>query len=75
MTIPREDLYDRIKRYWDADAPKAAFFDHANVLDDGVYRWAMHVNRPEFDQILLDNARRKGADVSLLLPAAAAVTP
>jgi flavin-dependent dehydrogenase len=48
---------------WDADEPKAAFFDHANVLDDGVYRWAMHVNRPEFDQILINHAESLGVDV------------
>lgn len=48
---------------WDDKDPKAAFFDHANVLDDGVYRWSMHVNRAEFDHILLDHAADVGVDV------------
>lgn len=48
---------------WDADQPKVAFFDHANWLEDGVYRWAMHVNRSEFDHILLDHAASEGVDV------------
>lgn len=48
---------------WDAKQPKAAFFDHANVLDDGVHRWAMHVNRPVFDKILIEHAGSLGVDV------------
>jgi flavin-dependent dehydrogenase len=48
---------------WDDQAPKVAFFDHANYLADGVPRWAMHVNRAEFDHILLDHAAATGADV------------
>jgi flavin-dependent dehydrogenase len=57
-----------VKKYggvfnWDADAPRVAFFDHANWADDGVHRWAMHVNRSEFDHILLDHAAESGVDV------------
>ncbi len=57
-----------VKKYggvfnWEADAPRVAFFDHANWANDGVYRWAMHVNRSEFDQILLDHAGDSGVDV------------
>jgi flavin-dependent dehydrogenase len=48
---------------WDEDKPKVAFFDHANYVADGVYRWAMHVNRSEFDQILLDHAADEGVEV------------
>jgi len=57
-----------VKKYggifnWDADAPRVAFFDHANWANDGVHRWAMHVNRSEFDHILLDHAADSGVDV------------
>ena len=48
---------------WDDDEPKVAFFDHANWADDGVHRWAMHVNRAEFDHILLDHAAECGVEV------------
>lgn len=48
---------------WDPDAPRVMFFEHHSWLRDGVNRWAMHVNRPEFDQILLEHARECGADV------------
>ncbi len=57
-----------VKKYggifnWGDPAPHITFFDHANYLDDGVHRWAMHVNRPEFDQILLDHAADSGVHV------------
>jgi flavin-dependent dehydrogenase len=57
-----------VKKYggvfnWEDGDPKVAFFDHANWVDDGVHRWAMHVNRAEFDHILLDHAAESGVDV------------
>ncbi len=48
---------------WDAERPAVTFFDQPNWLEDGVHRWAIHVDRAEFDQILLDNARDQGAEV------------
>jgi flavin-dependent dehydrogenase len=48
---------------WDNKGPSTAFFDHANFLNDGVHRWAVHANRPEFDQILLEHARSLGVEV------------
>ncbi|MFF9620421.1 NAD(P)/FAD-dependent oxidoreductase [Streptomyces griseosporeus] len=57
-----------VKKYggvfqWRGEQPHVAYFDHPNVVRDGVDRWAMHVNRAEFDKILLDHARDCGADV------------
>ncbi len=57
-----------VKKYggifrWDAASPSTAFFDHANWLGDGVHRWAMHVDRAEFDDILLRHAAERGAEV------------
>lgn len=57
-----------VKKYggifkWDPDNPSIAFFDHANWLGDGVHRWAMHVDRAEFDHILLRHAADCGAEV------------
>jgi flavin-dependent dehydrogenase len=46
-----------------ADQPNVAYFDHANWANDGVYRWAMHVDRAEFDHILLDHAESLGVEV------------
>ncbi|NUU22370.1 MAG: FAD-dependent oxidoreductase, partial [Streptomycetaceae bacterium] len=43
--------------------PLTAFFDGRHVERDGVPRWAMHVNRSEFDEILLRHAESVGADV------------
>lgn len=48
---------------WDKKQPSVTFFDHANWLEDGVHRWALHVDRYEFDKILLDHARDQQADV------------
>ena len=57
-----------VKKYggifkWDPASPSTAFFDHANWLGDGVHRWAMHVDRAEFDDILLRHAVDCGAEV------------
>jgi len=48
---------------WEPGRPSVAFFDHGPFEEDGVYRWTMHVNRAEFDHILLDHAADVGADV------------
>ena len=57
-----------VKKYggvysWDHRQPRVAFFDHTNVLADGVYRWTVHVDRPRFDHILLDHAADSGVEV------------
>lgn len=57
-----------IKKYggiyqWDTDRPFVGFFEHADYLTDGVYRWSVHVNRAEFDTVLLDHAESSGAHV------------
>ncbi|AOT59432.1 NAD(P)/FAD-dependent oxidoreductase [Streptomyces rubrolavendulae] len=48
---------------WRGRDPHVAFFDHANTVRDGAHRWAIHVNRSEFDKILLDHAAELGAEV------------
>ncbi|WP_330182268.1 tryptophan 7-halogenase [Nocardia sp. NBC_01503] len=48
---------------WDTERPFVGFFDHSDYLADGVYRWSMHVNRAEFDTVLLDHAEDSGAHV------------
>ncbi|MBB5935461.1 NAD(P)/FAD-dependent oxidoreductase [Streptomyces zagrosensis] len=48
---------------WRGDEPHVAFFDHTNTVRDGVHRWAVHVNRADFDKILLDHAAETGAEV------------
>jgi 2-polyprenyl-6-methoxyphenol hydroxylase-like FAD-dependent oxidoreductase len=47
---------------WDPgeDPLYTRFFDHDAYDRDGVQRWAMHVNRSEFDQILFEHARDLG---------------
>lgn len=45
------------------EVPMVAYFDHRNVLQDGVHRFAIHVNRSEFDDILLKHAADLGVDV------------
>ncbi len=45
---------------WNPERPAATFFDHHVWQKDGVHRWSMHVNRAEFDQILLEHARSLG---------------
>jgi flavin-dependent dehydrogenase len=46
-----------------AETPMVGFFDHRSVMEDGVFRWSMHVNRAEFDHILLDHAADLGVEV------------
>ncbi|MFG3618293.1 NAD(P)/FAD-dependent oxidoreductase [Nocardia sp. NPDC047654] len=48
---------------WDTDRPFVGFFEHADYLADGVYRWSVHVNRAEFDTVLLEHAESCGAHV------------
>jgi flavin-dependent dehydrogenase len=48
---------------WDSKGPEVAYFDHPSYMHDGVPRWAVHVNRSEFDHILLDHAADCGVDV------------
>ncbi|MDX8048552.1 NAD(P)/FAD-dependent oxidoreductase [Lentzea sp. BCCO 10_0798] len=45
------------------ETPMVAFFDQPNYLKDGVHRFAIHVNRSEFDDILLKHAADVGVDV------------
>ncbi|NJK32632.1 MAG: NAD(P)/FAD-dependent oxidoreductase [Deltaproteobacteria bacterium] len=57
-----------VKKYggyyaWDPAQPWATYFEHEQHENDGFYRWAIHVNRAEFDQILLDHAAASGAEV------------
>ncbi len=57
-----------VKKYggifnWDVSGPSITFFDHINWVRDGVHRWAMHVDRADFDKILLDHARDEGVTV------------
>jgi flavin-dependent dehydrogenase len=46
-----------------SEHPWSTYFDVALHDMDGHYRWSIHCNRPEFDQILLDHARDSGAEV------------
>jgi flavin-dependent dehydrogenase len=46
-----------------SERPWSTYFDVALHDMDGHYRWSIHCNRPEFDQILLDHARDSGAEV------------
>ncbi|MFG1791882.1 NAD(P)/FAD-dependent oxidoreductase [Nocardia sp. NPDC049149] len=48
---------------WDNDRPFVSLFEHADYLVDGVNRWSIHVNREEFDTVLLDHAEDSGAHV------------
>lgn len=48
---------------WNDGDPAVSFFEHANWERDGILRWAIHVNRAEFDSILLDHARDLGVEV------------
>jgi len=57
-----------VKKYggyyaWDIENPAATLFEHHNWERDGAYRWAIHCNRAEFDQILLEHAGEAGASV------------
>lgn len=48
---------------WDDGRPNVGFFDHSAYEEDGVHRWTAHVNRSEFDHILLNHAIECGAAV------------
>src|SRR5262249_125208 len=49
---------------WDPEGPPAAtFFDAEAAARDGTPRWAVHVNRSEFANILLGHAQDLGVDV------------
>lgn len=48
---------------WNPDRPATTFFEHHHHLVDGAYRWAIHCNRADFDQILLEHARSLGVEV------------
>ncbi|WP_221349881.1 NAD(P)/FAD-dependent oxidoreductase [Streptomyces beigongshangae] len=48
---------------WDPKQPSVALFDQAPFERDGVRRWTMHVDRAEFDHILLDHAADVGVEV------------
>ncbi len=48
---------------WDGVRPWATLFEHEGHLRDGYLRWAFHVNRAMFDQILLDHAADCGVHV------------
>jgi 2-polyprenyl-6-methoxyphenol hydroxylase-like FAD-dependent oxidoreductase len=45
------------------DTPFASVFDLEAAARDGVPRWSIHVNRSEFDDILLRHAADSGVDV------------
>lgn len=48
---------------WEKDRPAITRFDHLEYKRDGVPRWSVHVDRAEFDQILLEHAASLGAEV------------
>ncbi|SCL15124.1 NAD(P)/FAD-dependent oxidoreductase [Micromonospora inyonensis] len=48
---------------WDPGRPSIARFDDVLFERDGVHRWTMHVDRAEFDHILLDHVADVGVDV------------
>ncbi|MFR9772940.1 NAD(P)/FAD-dependent oxidoreductase [Nocardia sp. SC052] len=48
---------------WDTERPFVGFFEHSDYLVDGVYRWSVHINRAEFDTVLLEHAESCGAHV------------
>ena len=48
---------------WDPDAPSRTFFNNPEVERQGIHAWAMHVNRAEFDEILLRHASSLGVEV------------
>lgn len=43
--------------------PYLLFFNHGKMVNDGFYRWTVHVNRSEFDKILLEHAKDCGAAI------------
>ncbi len=57
-----------VKKYggfyaWDAGEPALSLFRHDLWESDGCMRWSFHVNRAEFDQLLLEHARDSGVSV------------
>jgi flavin-dependent dehydrogenase len=48
---------------WNSSAPSVSFFRHDEWEQDGYFRWSVHVNRSEFDEILLQHAKDSGVDV------------
>ncbi|MFI6603464.1 NAD(P)/FAD-dependent oxidoreductase [Nonomuraea sp. NPDC050536] len=44
-----------------SEEPSLGFFDHESYVRDGVHRWASHVNRSEFDELLFKHAGESGA--------------
>ena len=48
---------------WDPENPYATFFEHHASLEDGLRRWAIHVDRARFDDILLRHAESLGVHV------------
>ncbi|NUR93085.1 MAG: NAD(P)/FAD-dependent oxidoreductase [Nonomuraea sp.] len=44
-----------------SEKPSLGFFDHESYVRDGVHRWAAHVNRSEFDELLFKHAGESGA--------------
>lgn len=48
---------------WDPEEPARTFFNNPEVQRDGIHAWAMHVNRAEFDEILLRHAASLGVEV------------
>ncbi|GIG59601.1 hypothetical protein Lfu02_39730 [Longispora fulva] len=57
-----------VKKYggifqWGTGDPSVGFFDHRSFLEDGEQRWTGHVNREEFDHMLLLHAEECGAEV------------
>lgn len=49
---------------WNDPLPYQGQFDLPGFQKDGIFRWAFHVNRSEFDQVLLNHAASLGADVT-----------
>ncbi|HVZ30990.1 MAG TPA: NAD(P)/FAD-dependent oxidoreductase [Polyangiaceae bacterium] len=49
---------------WNDVLPYQGQFEFPSYQKDGVFRWAFHVNRSEFDQLLLNHARELGAHVT-----------
>lgn len=48
---------------WNPPPPRAILFEQEAAERDGAKRWALHVNRAEFDHILVEHARSCGAEV------------
>lgn len=48
---------------WDPAEPSVAYFRHRLWEQDRCFRWSLHVNRSEFDHVLLEHARAQGVTV------------